>query len=294
MLYLSSSAIQKKRISDVLQICADCGIHNIEFSGGTEYYETLVDDLLQWKKRKNMNYVCHAYFPPPKHDFVINLASCNDEIYQRSLQHYMNCIDLLVKLNCSVLSLHAGFLVEVGIGQIGREITAEIIYDRSKAVDRFCSAYQKISKKAEENHIKVYLENNVLNVGNFQRFHHNNYFLMTDYDSIKEMKQELEFDLLLDLGHLYVSCHTLKLNYIEEVRSLKQYVKWLHLSENNGIIDEHRILTQESPIFQAFMELLDLEVNVTLEVKDSIENVKKNYEWIDQIINDKKNNKDDS
>ncbi len=292
MLYLSSSAIEKNHITDILKICAEHGIKYIELSGGTKYYEKIWDDLIWWKNQSRLVYSCHAYFPPPPQDFVINLASCNDKIYHQSLQHYFNCIERLASLNCQFLSIHAGFLIEVNVAQIGKEITADIIYDEKKAIDRFCCAYRAIVKKAHKHQIRVYLENNVLDKNNYKRFQNHNYFLMTDSTSIKKLKQELDFDLLLDLGHLFVSCHTLLLDYQKEVTNLERFVQWLHISNNNGITDEHKILTPQSPVLHAFLYLLRPELNVTLEVKDSIEMVIKNYKWINSLITETTGRKD--
>lgn len=286
MLYLSSSAIKKDKISDVIQLCASSGIRNIELSGGTQYYPTLAGDLKRQKEEHSLCYACHAYFPPPPKDFVVNLASCNDGIYDQSLQHYLDCMELLKAIKCHVLGIHAGFLVEVGVDQIGGEIRADIVYDRQKAMERFCSAYNKIKKEAAKYQIEVYLENNVLDAGNYERFHRHNYFLMTDYASIMEMKEEIDFPLLLDLGHLFVSSHTLGLDFEEQIAGLKQHVRWLHVSDNNGIMDQHKPLIQGSPIYDALLKLADQSVNVTLEAKGSFAQIKENYEWLQRLLPD--------
>lgn len=284
MLYLSSSAIKETKIADILRLCVENEVYHIELSGGTSYYEEIWGDLCYWQEKAGLQYACHAYFPPPKQDFVVNLASCNDEIYERSLQHYLDCIKHLSKLNCPVLSMHAGFLVEVGVEQIGGEIKADIIYDRGTAIDRFCCAYRTIRQEADKYGICLYLENNVLNKGNYERFQNHNYFLMTDYESIMELEHELEFNLLLDLGHLYVSSQTLNLDFQEEIRNIKKHVKWLHISENNGIEDQHRVLTKRSPVYYAFLQFVHSHINMTLEAKGSVEEIIKNYQWINVLI----------
>ena len=112
MIYVSSSCVKKKRIDDVIKHLADAGIKNIELSGGTDYYDGIEDDLKSLKDVYDLNYACHAYFPPHKKPFVINLASCNDKIYQQSINHYVDCIDMLKRIGCNILSIHAGFLIE--------------------------------------------------------------------------------------------------------------------------------------------------------------------------------------
>ena len=137
-------------------------ITNVELSGGTRYYPEIESDLMYYKQEYGMNYVCHAYFPPSEQDFVVNLASCNEEIYLKSIEHYMNCLELLKKLDCHVLSIHAGFFIEILPSEIGKALSDTIVYDKEEALQRFCEAYKRIERVAKQYDITMYLENNVL------------------------------------------------------------------------------------------------------------------------------------
>ncbi len=270
MIYVSSSCVRQRYIAEAVEALAKNGVCNIELSGGTEYYEDLIRDLRSLKQTYGLNYACHAYFPPPKVPFVVNLASCNDYIYKRSLEHYVQCIDMLKSMDIKILSIHAGFLVEIGTEDIGGRLNRRIIYDEGEAYDRFFSAYERIRHLCIQNRICLFLENNVLSTDNYTEFGKHNYMMMTDYTSIMRMKEILDFDLLLDLGHLHVSANTLKLNYGEECRKLKSHVRWIHISENNGFSDEHKPLTEESEIFRMFLELYHPRLNVTLETNGDV------------------------
>lgn len=241
-LYASTACLSNKYIKDSVEELAHAGFTNIELSGGTEYYEGLWEDLRHLQEKYNLTYACHAYFPPPQEHFVVNLASCNDEIYERSKKHYVDCIGQLSKIACKVLSIHAGFLVEVTPNTIGQVIPTEMIYDEEEAYCRFKKAYKYISTLCKKKGIKLYLENNVFSKANYESFGGNNYFMMTDYRSIMKMKAVLDFDLLLDLGHLHVSSKTLRLDYADECQKLSKYVRWCHMSHNDGIVDQHRSL----------------------------------------------------
>ncbi len=273
MLYVSSSCIKGKNIADIICRLAEHDVKNIELSGGTGYYSELKNDLINLKQFWNLNYVCHAYFPPPKNPFVVNLASCNDDIYQQSIEHYMHCIELLKRINSRVLSIHAGFLIEIGTTEIGNKLNHNIVYEEKESYDRFCKAYAKIAKSCADNGIELFLENNVLNTENYKEFEYQNYMMMTDYDSILKMKEQIEFQLLLDLGHLHVSSKTLGLNYTEECAKLRKYVKWIHLSDNNGIIDEHKPLKRNSVILEEFIKMYHTDINVTLETVGEMEDI---------------------
>lgn len=283
MIYVSSSCISRDRIADVIGEYAENGINCIELSGGTKAYPQLERDLVSLKQRFRLHYACHAYFPPPKEAFVVNLASCNDEIYARSIAHYENCIRMLERIGCPVLSVHAGFLVEIRADEVGGTIREPVIYEKGKAYDRFCSGYEHIRKLCDQSGIALYLENNVISRDNYQSFLKNNYLMMTDYDSIAYMKSQIHFQLLLDLGHLHVSCHTLGLSYEQECGRLKEWIRWLHVSENGGISDEHRALDENGAVVRALQSVKGKDINVTLETTAPMREIQKSIEIVKRV-----------
>lgn len=283
MLYVSTSCLQKRMISEVICKLAENGIKNIELSGGTDYYPMIEQDLKNLKEKSNLQYACHAYFPPPKEPFVVNLASCNDRIYKRSIEHYELCIEMMCRLGCRTLSVHAGFLVEINESEIGGKLGRNVVYDEKEAYERFCTAFNYIQKLCTTNSIKLFLENNVLSAENYQQFNYHNYMMMTDYRSIMKMKEMLDFSLLLDLGHLYVSTNTLGLDYTKECDKLKEFVKWIHISENNGIFDEHKPLLEGSQILSEFNKLYHSDINVTLETMGNIEDIVRSADLMENM-----------
>lgn len=273
MIYVSSACIKGNKISEIITKYAENGIRNIELSGGTKYYEGIADDLCRLKEKYDLKYVFHAYFPPPQEDFVINLASCNDMVYERSISHYMSCIEMMKKAGCDVLSLHAGFFVEIKADEIGKALSKTTVYDKERAMKRFCIAYEKIKKECMKNDIRLYLENNVLSAANYETFGGKDLLMMTNFETFIELKQMLDFELLLDLGHLHVSANTLGLDYEKECRLFAPYVKWLHLSHNNGVADEHRPLGKESPVVEMYQKIFKNDVDITLETTGELDEI---------------------
>lgn len=286
MIYVSSACIRKKSIAEIVRLYAENHIQNIELSGGTDYYNEIEADLQNLKTYFRLNYACHAYFPPPQDPFVVNLASCNDQIYKRSIDHYVHCIEMLKCMECKVLSIHAGFLIEIGVDEIGKQLHNRIVYDEFKAYERFCDAYEYIAKLCEDNGISFFLENNVLNVQNYKEFGYHNYMMMTDYESIIKMKKQLDFNLLLDLGHLHVSANTLGLDYGKECDMLQPYIKWIHISENNGVMDEHKPLREDSPIIKELSKLYHPDINITLETEGSVQDIIESIKMVESIQGD--------
>ncbi len=273
MIYVSSACVKEKSIAEVIKQLAGKGIKNIELSGGTDYYCGIMQDLEDLKRTYHLNYACHAYFPPPPVPFVVNLASCNDKIYRQSLEHYIQCIEMMKSLECRVLSIHAGFLVEINTEEIGHKVSSKTVYDEEKAYDRFCTAYEHIAELCKKNNMDLFLENNVLSAENYEEFGCHNYMMMTDYESIRKMQRQLDFHLLLDLGHLHVSANTLGLNYSEQCRELTEYVKWIHVSENNGKVDGHKPLRAGSMIMEEFKKMYQSGMDVTLETVGNMDEI---------------------
>ena len=82
------------------------GIKNIELSGGS-YSINNLKELFKFKKKLNLR--LHNYFPPPKIPFVLNVASSNDKILNRSMDHIFKSIDIANKINSKYYSFHVCF-----------------------------------------------------------------------------------------------------------------------------------------------------------------------------------------
>ena len=123
MIYVSSSCIKANFIKESVSTLAEAGFKQIELSGGTEYYSDFEKDLLRLQDKFGLNYLIHNYYPPPQKHFVINLASLDSTIYERSIAHCKTAIDLSKKLGGGKYGIHAGFLINFRTEEIGQKIT---------------------------------------------------------------------------------------------------------------------------------------------------------------------------
>ena len=184
------------------------------------------------------------------------------------------------QVGCNVLSIHAGFFVEINTSEIGKKLSNTIVYNKKNAMERFCKAYEKIKKECDKNQICLYLENNVLSAANYEAFGGKDLLMMTNYETFMDLKRMLEFELLLDLGHLHVSANTLGLDFQRECNMFVPYAKCLHISDNNGIVDEHKLLQAHSPIVQSYKKIFDMDVDITLETNGDLEDILKSIDII--------------
>ena len=123
-MYVSSACLKHEKIKDSVEELARNGFKNVELSGGTKYYRGYEEDLLGLKDQYDLNFLLHNYFPPPKEDFILNLASLNDAIYQKTLDHCERAILLARKLGSKKFGLHAGFFIDFAAKEVGKNISS--------------------------------------------------------------------------------------------------------------------------------------------------------------------------
>jgi sugar phosphate isomerase/epimerase len=285
MIFVSSSCVKHTKIKDSVIELANNGFKNIELSGGTEYYEDIESDLLELKNKYNLNYICHNYFPPPHKHFVLNLASLNDKIYYNTLEHLTNSIELSKKLGSTKFGFHAGFFIDIKVNEIGRKISKDTLYNKQISIKRFCDGFNKLKNIAGDN-LQLYIENNVFSSTNAKTYKNENIFMLTNLEEYLELKDEINFNILLDIAHLKVSTNTLKLNFESQLKSLIQKTNYIHISDNDSLNDINSKLDQNSDIIKLINKENIKDKIFTLEIYDGIEAVKSSYNILEGLLND--------
>ena len=108
--------------------------------------------------------------------------------------------------------------------------------------------------------------------------------MFTSYESYLELSNIIDFPILLDLAHLKVSCNTLGLNFNEESKKMISMTNYLHLSDNDGKSDSNKSFDKDSDIFKSLVKHNLRGKIVTLEIYESIKNVVKTKEILDELI----------
>lgn len=213
-------------------------IFSIELSGG-KYSKNLIKQIITYKKKLNLR--VHNYFPPPKIPFVINLASDDKKILNKSISHIKKSILLVKKLGGDTYSFHAGFRLDPNFKSLGKQFKKIKIIGKKKALDNFIRQTKKISKFAQKNKVNILIENNVVTKKNLDKFK-SNPFLLTNYNDVKKFFKLMPKNvrLLVDVAHLKVSAKTEKLDPIRSLKIMNKYVEGYHFSENNGLMDSNK------------------------------------------------------
>jgi len=284
MVYVSSSCSKQKKIGAAIRELAEHGFQNIELSGGTEYYEGYEDDIFDLKKKYNLNFLVHNYFPPPKEDFVLNLASLDDAIFEKSLEHLRKAIRLAHLLGADKFGFHAGFYVDIGVNEIGKAVSARHLCDAKQADERFCKGFNLI--KDESKGIDIYIENNVYSKTNFNIYGLQNPFMLTSSAEYRELQQHIDFKLLLDVAHLYVSSRSLGFDFNSHLDQMIMETDYVHLSDNDGWHDQNAEFMPDSKLLDRIKKKYLKDKTITLEIYTGIDGLKASFDRVVAIIAD--------
>lgn len=277
MIYVSSSCLKNNKINQSVQELAVEGYKNIELSGGTNLYEGYIDDLLELKEKHKLRYLLHNYFPPPKEAFMLNIASLDNELFEKSIEHCLKAIKVCKILGSNKYGVHAGFLIDFSPSEAGKKITLRKINNRSSAIERLSKAWKELEAEAGSE-INLYIENNVFSKINYNTYKGNNPFLLTDYESYLEILEKVNFKVLLDLAHLKVSCNTLNLDFINQSNQLIQNTDYLHVSGNDGLSDQNHGINEDENILNFLKNKNLCDKTLTIEVYNGLDSIRSSYE----------------
>lgn len=260
-LFVSTVAFSGKPIEQIINTCQKHN-WNLEFSSGLPFME----DMSSIYKDATLRRVPHNYFPAPDDPFVINLASADSEIRNRSIAHCKQGLKMAKESNSPFFAAHAGFCIDPDPAELGKKINYETSFDREKHKAIFITSVQEILRFADTLAIDFLIENNVLAPFNYVD---KNPLFCCEFEDIQWLFQEIKnkrLGLLLDTAHLKVSCATLNKDLISEFNKITPYIHALHHSDNDGTQDNNESI-EEGYWFLKFKDQFSKVVQV-LEVKN--------------------------
>jgi hypothetical protein len=245
-IYISTIAFNLLNIEEAILI-AESNNFALEFSSGIPYHP----QMEQIYTNCNLKRLPHNYFPAPKTPFVLNLASANDYIREFSINHCIQGLQLAKKSNSPFYSAHFGFCIDPNPNELGNQLIYQNNFDKNKNLNYFYHSIVTILKEAEKLDILFLIENNVIAKSNLKNGV--NPLLGCSSQEIIEIFKTINSNylgLLLDTAHLKVSCNTLNLNIENELANITPFIKALHHSDNNGLVDNNSSLSDDYWFFK--------------------------------------------
>ena len=266
MIYISTGGFQSLTPQAVIKKFNKQGIKSIELSGGK--YTNLKKIFKFIKKRNEINFSLHNYFPVPKNKFVINLSSFNKKIYNKTRLNIQKSINLSSKLNSRYFGFHAGFLFDPNIKDLGKKFSNTKLQNRKKTIEMFLKRVNLLAKEAKKKNVKILIENNVITRENFKKFKQDPLLLTHPNEMVNFFKKcNKNVGLLLDVGHLKVSAKTLGFNLFKAHEKLKPYIKGYHLSDNDGLRDSNKEFSKKSWFFSKLKKKINY-ISIEVYTKD--------------------------
>jgi sugar phosphate isomerase/epimerase len=272
-IYVSSYGLGFSRIDQTVKCLAEAGIREIELTGGSDWYADLEEGLFDLQKEFDLTFRCHNYFPPPKKHFVLNLASLDDEVWKMSKDHCQKALTLSGKMGAREYGVHAGFLIDIKLDELGKAVENRELFDRERALDRFAKTVEELNEFSSNLGLQLYMENNVINGRTLAKFGGINPLLLCDSIAVTEMQKRVKFSLLLDVAHLKVSCHSLNLDFEQELLKLAEKSDYLHISDNDGLADSNETVFAESDLGSLLKKVALEKKKITIEIYSGMDGI---------------------
>ncbi len=225
-------------LDEALSVCKNYNINNIELGSNHKFSENFEKII----KKYDFKYLMHNYFPIPKESFVLNLASLNDIIYERSLKHIKDAIDLCVKTNCKLYTVHPGFLTDpkgpnTTVNNYDFQWNDLNVNDSNykKAFNRMLKSLDWSINYANKSGIKIAIETE----GSLKKSSHLLMQKPDEYQNLFKFFSPGDLGINLNIGHLNLSRNFFNFKISDFIDLIKNHLIAMELSHNEGIEDDH-------------------------------------------------------
>ncbi|KPA10246.1 Xylose isomerase-type TIM barrel domain protein [Candidatus Magnetomorum sp. HK-1] len=290
MIYISSSCFRKNKITEALDLALKYDFKNIELSGGSQYYESCIEDLLKYKKKYEFNYLVHNYFPPPENHFILNISSQNKSLRQKSVEFSKNSIKVSALLGSPMYTIHTGYMTDLHLSHDGEYFLPDHDYNNTHkdiSIKYLIESVEILCEYASTLNVKIGLENL------FPENSTQNFSLMCTFEDIEEILSYFSslknLGILLDLGHAYLSSKLLSFNLKSFLNDLmlryKEKVLEIHLSDNDGKKDIHLVPEINSWMDQFIIKESLRSIPITIESRGSdLKSIRKYTDFLNRKL----------
>jgi len=240
---MSSGGFGNLDVIEIWEAFISHGICSVEFSNGklSGDFSEIIRPYLNSSK-----IMLHNYFPQPAESFVLNLASQDNVIRTKSVEHVTKCLEISKKIGADYYAVHSGFLFDPKPSELGQVFSPIRLTDRDEAMETFVETLSELAEVAMALGVNILIENNVITAQNLAMFSQNPLLGCNSDEILQILAATPKVGLLLDLAHLNVSAKTLGKEVTREADKLKEITLGYHLSENDGITDSNGSIDNDS------------------------------------------------
>lgn len=252
------------------------GLNAIELGAGISADE---DSLCQVAEM-DCRLLVHNYFPPPLDSFVLNLASKDAKIREKSISFVSEAISLVIRLNAQFYSVHAGFITDpTSFGLTSFFFPSPASPDEAQyAFGRFTASLNAVLDSAQRQGVDILIENNICSQEMRGKL------LLQTAEEFQELFRSVQaphLGMLLDTGHLNVSAHTFGFDRMTFVEEVIPYVRAIHIHDNDGISDTHKPVQSGSWVLDVLQRTEFSSLPIIIEAKfETVTNLCRHVDWL--------------
>lgn len=265
-LFLSTTFHDNKStdLDEVLSLIQGLDIDGIEL-GSTHIYRS---DLLNIIEKKWEKYtVTHNFFPPSENpDFVMNIASVDSDVRNQSINHAKYCIEFASEIGASTYTIHPGFMASPDVHNKNK-LTYDFnfmgdLVNLKTAFSNMIDSLAQLIDVSLEMKIKLAIETE----GSLTKPGVLLMETIEEYDNLFSIFPENIY-LNLNLAHTRFASieHKYKMN--DFIKHYYNKIILVEVSHNDGKIDQHQSLNDDSYVFD-YLPLLP-DVPFILEFRES-------------------------
>jgi len=266
-------------LQDALNKCQEIGIQAVEI-GSNHCFENNYDYIFNYQ----FQYLVHNYFPIPKKPFVLNIASLNKNIRERSLNHIKKAIDFCSRINAHLYTFHPGFLTDPTDSN-NTKYNYDFQWDEKQLHNKnyelakkyMYNALDEVAKYAQSKELAIAIETE----GSLNK---KNHLLMQKPDEYLEFMDKYNKDdigINLNIGHLNLAANAFDFKRSMFIDLIQNYIVAMELSHNDGQEDQHLPLEKETWYWDIILDERFNNSYKILEFRNTlIEDIQKNIKLI--------------
>lgn len=256
------------RATDVIKLMVACGITRIEI-GSIHAYEP---DVAQKLAGVPAEFLVHNYFPPPE-SFVVNLASLDDRIRDRSLRHALDGLAFCAAIGALIYTVHPGFLSDPAGPSASLSRNYDFRFEAAptgngqakEAFRRFLEAVRALGTRADDLGVQLAVETQ----GSMSNPHQLLLQTPEEFEEFLAETADLLVGINLNLAHLRLASGAFGFDLGPVLKRLAPRAIAVEVSHHDGTVDEHRPLVDGAWYWSILEDPAWLHVPVILECRDT-------------------------
>ena len=193
-------------------------------------------------RKYKVNFCVHNYFPIPKKNIVLNIASQNKQIRNRSVKHIKKAIKFSKTIEARLYTFHPGFLTDPDGSNISNK-NYDFLWNKKKLISSNYAKSWKLMVKSIKEIIKYSKREKVkIAIESEGSVNSKNHLLMQrpiEYKKFFRIFDKRDIGINLNIGHLNLASIAFKFDKIKFINNISKNIVAMELSHNNGKNDDH-------------------------------------------------------